>query len=129
MTPAKALDLIGQRLFSMYEVPEIVWPNTTRVPVALPYLTFQVASRGSLDLALAGGAEQLSGRVVVIVVAELNTYGKVADKLAQEIKERFPRGPLPAQTDGVLTIVQSQVLSGYPTDTDWRVPVEIDWRA
>lgn len=124
MTAAEITQAIGQHLAAMTDCPEIVWPNRTTVPAALPYLTFDMAGRRTDDLTLAGGCETVTGRAIVVVVHRINAYASAAEDLAETVKARFPRGQL-----GGLTIRQAQVLDGYRTDTDYRVPVTVDWIA
>ncbi|PWE26726.1 hypothetical protein C4N9_20930 [Pararhodobacter marinus] len=129
MTPNEAFTIIAARLRAMPDCPPVVWPNTNFEPV-LPRLIFQQPVRGANDPTLGGGYKVRTGRAVVIVATALvDDFGDAADTLATQIEALFPTGPLPTQPAGVLTIVQSQVLGGYQTDTDWRVPVQIDWRA
>lgn len=124
MTPSEIAQVIGDHLAAMTDCPEIVWPNVATIPASLPYLTFDIAGRRTDDPTLDGTAEVTTGRAVVVVVHRLNSYATSAETLAETVKTRFPRGTL-----GGLTIRQAQVLDGYPTDTDWRVPVVIDWIA
>ena len=124
MTAAEITQAIGQHLAAMTDCPEIVWPNRITVPASLPYLTFGMAGRRTEDQTLAGGCETVTGRAVIVVVHRLNAYASAAEGLAEAVKARFPRGDL-----GGLTIRQAQVLDGYRTDTDYRVPVAVDWIA
>lgn len=124
MTAAEITQTIGQHLAAMADCPEIVWPNRVTVPASLPFLTFDMAGRRTSDETLDGTAEITTGRAVVVVVHRLNAYASAAEDLAEAVKARFPRGSI-----GGLTIKQAQVLDGYRTDTDYRVPVAIDWIA
>ncbi|VDS08873.1 hypothetical protein PARHAE_02058 [Paracoccus haematequi] len=123
MTPSGIQNAIGQHLLAAF--PRIVWPNRTTPLPARPYLVMQNAARSDTDRALAGGKGYSEGRQIVVVVADLNAFATSADDLAATIRARFPR----ALRLGRLTIVRSQVLPGYTTDTDYRVPVSIDWIA
>lgn len=124
MTASEIAQAIGEHLAAMDDCPEIVWPNRTTVPASLPYLTFNMAGRRTDDPTLDGSSETVTGRAIVVVVHRLNAYATAAEALAEAVKGRFPRGAL-----GDLFIRQAQVLDGYRTDTDWRVPVVIDWIA
>jgi hypothetical protein len=126
MTPSQILNAIGQHLLTMTDCPPVVWPNKQPATLpALPYLTVQMAARRTFDPTLDGSSETSTGKAVIVVVHDLNEYSTQADDLAALVKAHFPKGRL---TDD-LTIRQSQVLDGYPTDTDWRVPVNVDWVA
>lgn len=123
MTITEIMETLGAHLAAMAGCPELVWPNKTTIP-ALPYATVALTGLNTTDQTLAGSSEVTTGRLVVVAVYPLNSYATLAQEMAETIKARFPRGPL-----GALTIRQAQVLDGYPTDTDFRVPVAIDWIA
>lgn len=126
MTPSQVLNALGQHLVAMPGCPPVIWPN--KKPATLPerpYLVVQVAGRRTFDPTLNGSSETSTGRAVIVVVHDLNAYSTQADDLAQGVKAHFPKGRL----TGDLTVSLSQVLGAYATDTDWRVPVEIDWIA
>lgn len=125
MTPDAIFSAIGQRLAAMPDCPPVIWPNKDSAPPARPYLTAQIAARDDLDPALAGGAGYSEGRFVVTVVSDLGRLTTAPDQLAALIKAQFPKA---LRTSGV-TIRAASVKSGYPTATDWRVPVVIDWMA
>lgn len=123
MTPAQVLNMLGQHLLTMPDCPATGWPNKQLQPLPEPpYLLVQMASRRTFDPTLTGTSEVSTGRAVVMVVHQKNAYSTQADDLAETVKKHFRKGPL-----GDLTVRLSQVLGGYPTDTDWRVPVAIDW--
>lgn len=126
MTPAEILSALGQRLAGMTDCPQIVWDNRTTVPTALPYLTASVVRGVTTDRGLNGGAEASDGTFVVVVVAEKNKFTTAADILAAAIKARFPMGTRVAA--GLTITGPGHVSTGYPTDTDWRVPVIIPWK-
>jgi hypothetical protein len=123
MTPAQILNTIGQHLITLPDCPPTGWPNKKLDPLPEPpYLLIQMASRKTVDPTLTGTSESSSGRLIVLIVHEKDIYSTQADNLAEAVKQHFRKGVL-----GGLTIKLSQVLGGYPTDTDWRVPVAVDW--
>ncbi|MGR1582445.1 phage tail terminator-like protein [Thalassobius sp. S69A] len=123
MTPAQILNALAQHLLTLPDCPPVGWPNKKLSPLPEPpYLLLQMASRRTIDPTLTGTCETSSGRVVVLVVHKKDAYSFQADELAEAVKQHFRKGPL-----GDLTIKLSQVLGGYPTDTDWRVPVAVGW--
>lgn len=125
MTPDAILNALGQRLAALTSCPPIVWPNKVTTPPARPYLTVQMAARDDIDPTIAGGDGYSEGRMVVVVVSDPDAYTTAADQLAARIKAHFPK----ALRTGGVTIRSSSVKGGYPTDTDWRIPVLIDWIA
>lgn len=126
MTPAEILNALGQRLAGMTDCPQIVWENKSTVPASLPYLTAAVVPGVTADRSLSGGAEWSDGTFVVVVVSELNKFTTAANILAANIKARFPYGLRP--TAGLIIPAPPRVVKGYPTDADWRVPVQIPWK-
>lgn len=125
MTPDAVQDALGKHLV-LGTGKKVVVPNkaATTLP-AMPYLVMQNAARDDIDNALAGGKGYSQGRQVVVVVALLNDFTTDADRLAATVKGLFPKG----KRLGNVTIRNSSIQSGYPTDRDWRVPVIIDWIA
>ena len=123
MTPAQVQNALGQHLVTLGKT--IVFPNKTTPPPALPYLVMQATARNDIDRSLAGGAGYSEGRQFIVVVHHKDQFATAADALAYQVKQLFPK----ALRLGKLTIVRSQVLGGYVTDTDYRVPVQIDWIA
>jgi len=126
MTPSQVLNALGQHLMTLTNCPPVVWPNKQPATLpARPYLVVQRAARRTFDPTIDGSSETSTGRAVIVVVHDLNAYSTQADDLAALVKGHFPKGALTSD----LTISLSHVLDGYPTDTDWRVPVAIDWIA
>jgi hypothetical protein len=129
MTPAEAFSILAARLLTMTDCPPVAWPNAKFSPV-LPRLIFQQPIRAANDPTLAGGHKTRTGRAIIVVATALeDDFGEAGEAIASRIEDLFPTGPLPEHAAGVLTVVQSQILGGYQTDTDWRIPVQIDWRA
>ena len=124
MKPSEVITALGKHLGGMPDCPKIVRPNRTQEPLPeKPYLTFQMGRRGYFDPTLDGSCGNSSGSLMIVVVWEKNAYTSKADDMAEDIRERFNKA---TQVGGV-TISASSVLKGFATDTDWRVPVSIDW--
>lgn len=124
MTPSQVLNALGQHLLTMVDCPPVIWPNKKPVNLPdLPYVVVQMTAPKTFDPTLNGSSETSLGRAVFVLVHDLNAYSTQADALAYAIKSHFKKGRL---TDD-LTIKMSQVLGGYPTASDWRVPVAVDW--
>lgn len=123
MTPDDIEKAIGRHLVTLGKT--IVVPNKTTGVPALPYFVLQERSRADFDPALAGGTEYSEGSHVVVVVSRKDEFSTPAKVLAWQVKQHFPK----ALRLGRLTIARSQVLGGYGTDTDYRVPVQLDWIA
>lgn len=125
MTPDAIQTAIGQRLAAMPDCPTVVWPKKTTPPPARPYLVMQIASRSDDDPTLAGDTPVSEGRAVIVCVADLGGFTTAADALAGRVRDHF----LGQRRIGGVTVLRAQALAGYPTDTDWRVPVAVNWRA
>ena len=122
MKPSAVQGAIGQHLVGLGK--PVVWPNKGAAPTR-PYLVMQNRSRNDFDRALAGGKGYSEGSQAVVVVSDLNAFATAAEDLAWLVKEHFPK----ALRLGGVTIRGASVQGGYPTDTDYRVPVIIDWIA
>lgn len=131
MTPAEIQNALGIRLSAMDPALPVVFPNKVwrrdaqgkPILPPFPYLVMQVVSRSDMDAALSGGAEYSTGQQVITVVSALDQFSNPADNVAARVKAAFPKA---LALDGI-KIVSSQVLSGYATDRDWRVPVQVNW--
>ncbi|WP_158247946.1 hypothetical protein [Paracoccus sp. SY] len=123
MKPSAVQNRIGQHLVGLGK--SVVFPNKSGPIPAKPYLVMQNRSRTDVDGALAGGKGYSEGSQAVVVVGELNAFATAADDLAYAVKERFPK----ALRLGGVTIRGASVQGGYTTETDYRVPVIIDWIA
>lgn len=123
MTPSKIQNVLGQHLVGLGK--PVIFPNKNAPLPARPYLVMQNRSRNDIDRALAGGKGYTEGSQTVVVVSELNAFATAADDLAYTVKARFPK----ALRLGGVTIRGSSVQGGYTTETDYRVPVIIDWIA
>ena len=122
MIPSDIKNTIGQHLSAGIARP-IVWQDKATTLPPRPYLVMQNGDQSDINNTLAGEKRSTEGREVVVVVADLNAFATPAVDLAAAVKARFPKG---LRLGGV-TIARSQVLPGYLTDTDWRIPVEVSW--
>ncbi len=124
MKPSEILNALGQHLTGMPDCPPVIWPNKKQDPLpAKPYLVLQMASRRRVDPTLNGTSGNWVGTLSITVVWEKNTYSTQPDDLAENIRARFEK----AVNAGGVRIFHSEALVGFPTDTDFRVPVSIDW--
>jgi hypothetical protein len=120
--PSDIKNAIGQHLSAGIARP-IVWQDKATTLPPRPYLVMQNGNQSDISNTLNGEKRSTEGRVVIIIVGDLNAFATPAVDLAAAVKARFPK----ALRLGGVTIARSQVLPGYPTDTDWRIPVEVSW--
>ncbi|MEP5730822.1 MAG: phage tail terminator-like protein [Sulfitobacter sp.] len=132
MKEADISKALGQHLMTLADVPSIVWENKDKPDsVSRPYLVVQMVrvSRKSLDLAGGGGITS-RGFMQITIVHELDNWAKPAEELADRIAAHFRKGTKLSENGGTVTVMDSpNVLTALRDESDWRVPIQIDYWA
>lgn len=108
----------------------IVWENKD-APDPLPeaYLAVQHVRTLRPTSNLKGTKNRSEGYLQITVAGPKGGYATPGEDVADLVSGAFPVGRRIAATGGMLTIRSSRVVSGFPDDVRWRVPVRIDYRA
>ena len=109
-------------------LPALIWPNTN-APAGLKTkveLTFVGSRRRMAGLNL----REHTGSLTAIVCFPLGQGEDPAVAVAETLADAFPAGFRGAAGGTQLEVTETPtVQDGYPTDTNWRVPVTIPYRA
>lgn len=131
MTPEQIETAIGAHIATMAGAPTIIRGNQNANP-ARPFIDFShhPVMRNRPALSGAGGVVE-RGFVALSIVAPWGALGTAANGFAAAITARFPKGlTLPAGS-GSITITDDARITGagYRDMQDWRLPMQIDYRA
>jgi hypothetical protein len=131
MTPEQIETAIGAHLATMAGAPVIVRGNQNADP-ARPFIAFSHSPVMRNRLSLSGaGAVVERGFVALSIVTAWGTNGTAANGFAAAITARFPKGLRLAAGSGLITITDDARIAGpgYHDMQDWRLPMQIDYRA
>lgn len=130
MKEADISQVLGQRLAAMTNCPTIVWENKDATPVR-PYLAVQMVRVSRRSPGLNGGGVISKGFMQVTIVADVDEWAFPAERLAQDISDRFPKAlRLPGPSNGKVTIMESaDIKTGFRDGSDWRLSVQINYWA
>ena len=108
----------------------IVWENQD-APDPLPetYLAVQHIRTLRPTSNLKGTKSRSEGYLQITVAGPKGKHVTPGEDVADLVSGAFPVGRRIASPGGIVTIRSSRVLSGFPDDVRWRVPVRIDYRA
>lgn len=130
MNEADISQTLGQHLANMTDCPTIVWENKDATPDR-PYLVVQMVRVSRKSPGLNGGGEISKGFMQVTIVADVDKWAFPAERLAQDISDRFPKAlRLPGPSGGKVTVTESaDIKTGFRDGPDWRLPVQINYWA
>lgn len=130
MDEADISQTLGQRLAGMTDCPPIAWENKDASP-ARPYLAVEMVRVSRRAPGLSGGAVIARGFMQVTVVTAVDKWAYPAERLAQQVADRFPKAlRLAGPSGGYVTVTEApDIKQGYRDGPDWRVPVQIDYWA
>lgn len=109
---------------------EIVWQDekVEQVDLAPPYLDIEHVRTLRPTVNVKGG-QRSEGYLQVTSVGQKGEFATPTEGVADEVSDVFPIGQRIVATGGAITVLESRVLSGFPDDVHWRVPVRITYRA
>lgn len=118
------------RLSSGLLDPTVAWPNVDH-PGTKPY--FQTSFTGVTRTGDGITGDEIleeTGQFSVVVVVEAGDGEDAAADYADEVSALFPEGHSIAIADGnVVILAPAEIRGGFPTNTDYRIPVAIRYHA
>lgn len=107
----------------------IAWENRD-ADLTVPYIACQMVRVGKTDPALAGGAAVHQGYAIATVVTQKGAFTTEATNISAEVEALFTKGLRLSITGGTVVITKpAEALTGYQDQSDYRLPVRIDYRA
>jgi hypothetical protein len=128
MTHQEIETALGQRLAGISPAPRIAWPNKDAT-LALPYLEFRHVPVSIEDDTLDNTGRRQRGIVLITVVAQEDQFTTVANDLAQQVQEQFPRSLRIAVTGkgDILINRHPEPVAPFQDGAHWRQPVRITY--
>lgn len=129
MKESDIANALGKRLSDAALGFGIAWPNKAS-SLQPPYLVFDMVRTGRTNDELSGEAVRSAGYAQISVVAEKDAFATTAEDIAMQIADLYPAALTLAITGGKVKITKpADVLSGFPDDVSWRVPVRVYYEA
>lgn len=131
ISEADIAQALQQHLAGMTDVPAIAYENKDLpAGTARPYLVVETVRVSRIDRTLKGGKVESRGYMQITVVDAVDQWAFPAERLADDISERFAYPQSLAVTGGRVTITKPPAIQqGYRDGPNWRLPVRIDYLA
>ena len=125
MDQLDARNVVMSRLAEMPDAPPIRWPNAASSAGAIPRLEVQSAPSSAVPFLLDGG-HRYAGELAVTAVGANERGTAETDAMVKAILAHFAP---PLRLDGVVIVDLPDVRPPLVTDTEFRVPIFIRYRA